>query len=335
MNKARASLAIKQSPRQQTLRMLTRAYTRHFPVRKGKGWLIHRLLRHSVTEGADSILTTVGSGYVMQLDLRDLVQRTIYFFDFYEGPLARWVMELLTSGTIFCDVGAHVGQYTLLAAQAVGAEGHVYAFEPEPRNFHALQRNVHLNALQNVQLYHAAVADSAGERSFFTHTAQTPAMTNWGVHSFRPELSGFDLIEKSVAVVTLDDVLCSQGILAPEADGAVIAGSARATGVPKLVIKMDVQGAELLAVRGASRTLACLDCTIVLEAEERHAQRFGYSTPDLKRYLASQGFALYRVDMSGKRARLLPADVATVEHDSMLVARKPSAHRAVDATTVS
>lgn len=83
----------------------------------------------------------------------------------YESQL---VYQLLQPGQCFVDVGANIGYFTLLAAQKVGRQGQVFAFEPEPRNYRLLCENVMLNALQQqVIAVEAGLSDQ--ERSACLH----------------------------------------------------------------------------------------------------------------------------------------------------------------------
>src|SRR4051812_36357932 len=63
----------------------------------------------------------------------------------YEETEARLFEQSIRPGDVVVDVGGHIGYYTLLAARAVGATGHVYAFEPERGNFALLAENVAAN----------------------------------------------------------------------------------------------------------------------------------------------------------------------------------------------
>ena len=139
---------------------------------------------------------------------------------FYEFEKQRLISSMVKPGTVFYDVGANVGFYSLLAAGLVGPQGRVFAFEPLPRNVMYLRRHLTLNRVFNVEILELAV----GERT--------------GSASFTPDPSGCmgrlsDTGCLPVTVASLDDLL-EQGRLAPPHS-----------------IKMDIEGAELLALRGA------------------------------------------------------------------------------------
>ena len=63
---------------------------------------------------------------------------------------------MVKSNHTVLDIGAHIGYFTIIMAKQAKQ---VYAFEPEPRNFHTLQKNINLNELSNVKLYNRAVAE--------------------------------------------------------------------------------------------------------------------------------------------------------------------------------
>jgi FkbM family methyltransferase len=67
------------------------------------------------------------------------------------------VRRLVQSGMHAVDVGANIGYYLLLLARAVGPDGKVSCFEPDPENLAELERNVRLNGLANVRIHPAAV----------------------------------------------------------------------------------------------------------------------------------------------------------------------------------
>lgn len=75
----------------------------------------------------------------------------------------RLVFErVITEESVVFDIGAHVGFYTLLAAVLVGSKGHVFAFEPVPRNLLYLREHLRLNRITNVTVVEAAVLDHGG-----------------------------------------------------------------------------------------------------------------------------------------------------------------------------
>jgi FkbM family methyltransferase len=279
------------------LRRCVRMYTTHCPVQKGKYFVVHSLRSFL---GSGTLLERVGSGYMMELDLNDYIQRYIYFFGYYETAVTSYVKASLHNGMVFADIGANVGQYTLLAAQAVGPKGFVFAVEPEARNFARLQRNVELNGFHNVDARRLAVSESCGKAELYVAVVGRDR-TNSGEHSLRPRPVWSRSDVTAVDTVTLD---------------RIFEGASRLD-----MIKIDVEGAELMVLRGACETLRRLRPQIVIEAEERNVQAFGYSTRELKQMLAFHGYDLYRIENRGLAGfNLSRTTIDEVEHCSMLAA---------------
>src|SRR5215470_17031971 len=90
----------------------------------------------------------------------------IFYQGFSEPETAALILKFLKPGMVFLDLGAHVGEYSLLAAHAVGSIGEVHAFEANPEIFDLLLYNLRLNDLGNVFSHNSAVSDWDGEMEF-------------------------------------------------------------------------------------------------------------------------------------------------------------------------
>lgn len=141
---------------------------------------------------------------------------------------SRLFCEFIRPAMVTVDIGANIGYYTLLAAQLVGENGRVFAFEPEPENYDVLLRNIELNGYGNVTPVRRAVTDSTGRIRLFLDKYKA------GTHSI-------GALTESKGVVTVDSVSLDDFFQGRE--------------LPISVIKMDIEGAEPLALRGMSRIL--------------------------------------------------------------------------------
>jgi FkbM family methyltransferase len=148
----------------------------------------------------------------------------------YEADKMATVLKLLTSGSTFVDVGANVGDYSLLAARIVGHAGKVLCFEPEPRNRYWLQRAIDLNGYGNIEVYAVALSDRNGQVPLYLGEIA-------GYHSLIPGLPERQAGTISVTTRTLDSLLEELG--RDRID----------------MMKIDVEGAELQVLRGARATL--------------------------------------------------------------------------------
>lgn len=140
---------------------------------------------------------------------------------------------MVAPGTVFFDVGAHVGFYTLLASSLVQQSGKVIAFEPFPRNIQYLEKHLTMNGVQNVALFKAAVSDHAGKAAF-----QEGPTSSMGQINEKGELV--------VEMVALDDLFLKGLVPLPD------------------YIKIDVEGAELSVLAGARHILTVGRPTIFL-----------------------------------------------------------------------
>jgi FkbM family methyltransferase len=151
--------------------------------------------------------------------------------------------ELVPSGGVVWDVGANIGFYSLIASRLVG-EGRVVAFEPLPANQEAIRRNLALNGISNVELIGIALSDEEGTAQLEMHASPTWAkLDTSGDTTFKRDTETAGSV--SVRVSTLDAQLAH----APAPD----------------VVKMDIEGAEVAALRGASKLLAEHRPTLICE----------------------------------------------------------------------
>jgi FkbM family methyltransferase len=123
--------------------------------------LVHRLINSLPCPESD-VTACHGAlqGYRMSVDwerFRSFVYGT------WEPNVVQAVTSAVKPGMRIVDVGAHIGYYTLLFAKFAGPSGHVVSFEPSVANFALLKKNVELNHLPNVQLFHEAVYSRTGD----------------------------------------------------------------------------------------------------------------------------------------------------------------------------
>jgi FkbM family methyltransferase len=152
-------------------------------------------------------------------------------FGLFELDTARWLRRVLRPGDHVVDGGANIGYFSLMVAQIVGPTGRVDAFEPQPDNLARLQSNILRNNLADrIQIHPEALSDQPGQ--MMIHSYGDPDH-NHGCSSLFPE-PGAKTIATPVATVRMDQA---------------IAGTR-----PRL-IKLDLQGAEPLAISGAAGLL--------------------------------------------------------------------------------
>lgn len=193
--------------------------------------------------------------------------RMLYFNGQPDPAEMTFLRRYLRPGDHVIDAGANVGVYTLLFASLVGPGGRILAFEPDRVAQARLAENVTSNALSNVTIRTAAIADFAGEADF-----NLGSDTGNSLSEIRPSDRG----SQKVAVVTLD---------------------AEIAGTPFALCKMDVEGAEFAALKGAVQSIGAANPPVwLLELTNRTLGRSGTSVEEVRRWLDQHGFGLWRYD---------------------------------------
>jgi FkbM family methyltransferase len=178
--------------------------------------------------------------------------------------LIQVALATLAPGDRALDLGAHLGGFALTAA-ALGCE--VLAVEASPRNAGLLRLSAAHNGFQKLHVIHAAVCDERGSAEFCSHGP-------WG-HMATPA-TGWPGV--TVPAVRADDLLEQQGW-----------DTVR-------LVKLDVEGSEVRAVRGMRRLLQRSDAPVVIfESNQAMLGLYGQTDQDLKSELRRLGYALYEV----------------------------------------
>jgi FkbM family methyltransferase len=168
--------------------------------------------------------------------------------------------QSIRPGDVVADVGSYRGTYAVVAAACAGAHGRVYAFEPTAANQQIIRANLALNNLDDrVVVEGAAVSERTGSALFY---AWGDATTN-SLAQTQEEAGAVE-----VRTIALDEYFA--GLTLPR------------------VLKIDIEGAELLALRGAQRILAS-DAAIICELHPYAWEALGYGADDLRALLEKYG----------------------------------------------
>jgi FkbM family methyltransferase len=198
--------------------LLSHPEFRRHPVRVSSGvasWEIHKLLSRNISLELDGLKLTARPV--------DGNGRLISYFGTKFDSIFDFLKGVLQQGMVFVDVGANIGSHTLNAARLVGDTGSVFAFEADPETYSLLIGNIELNGLANVIARQTCVSDHVGTVSFYKHRDSAKS-------------SIVDRGEK------LSVTLPSEKL------DNLIPANAKID-----ILKVDVEGAELSVLRGASR----------------------------------------------------------------------------------
>jgi FkbM family methyltransferase len=196
-----------------------------------------------------------------------------YILGLHEPEAIDSLRQSLKPGNCCVDVGANFGYYTISMARWVGPGGLVVAFEPFPKNFEVLEKNVRLNGLHNVRLEPFAVA-FRNDSVPLTYESEEPL-------SATPSVNAYAVCGKReqirVPARSLDRYMADLGR------------------VPDL-IKIDVEGAELGVLRGAREILESVRPILLLEVHD-------WGSPDAREVIDFLSECAYQADLLMTRGR--------------------------------
>lgn len=129
-------------------------------------------------------------GLTYVCDISRWPQQAIFLLGKRCIPEARLIQRLLKPGMRVVDVGANVGYYMLMFAEKIGHEGHIIAIEPSPENLLELQLNIERNDLKNVELIPKAVG--ADQRMVGLRTGINSGVVPAGHGEYKVEQDALD-----------------------------------------------------------------------------------------------------------------------------------------------
>ncbi len=186
--------------------------------------------------------------------------------------------RVVEDGYTVVDIGANIGYFTLLAARLVGKKGKVYAFEPEPRNYNMVLKNIALNGYENVVPVQKAVSNASGVVKLYLSSKDI------GAHTIRQHHDKMQFDEKEsgefveVESVTLDEFFNDKRH-------------------PIDVIKMDIEGAEMAALSGMDRIIReNQNVKVFIEFYPSAIREMGYSPEEFVRKLLNYDFSIIAID---------------------------------------
>lgn len=203
-----------------------------------------------------------------------------------------FLIQFLQKDSVFVDIGAHSGDYSLLAADKI-TSGSIFAFEPEPSVLPYLHKNVAINALEKIiTIIPQAVSNEKGNVTFALGTHSETSHLAKGVD----RNSGKKV---TVAATTLD-------IFAKENKLSQID-----------VLKVDVEGAEGLVFEGAQQLLKQQKCNAILFELNPRNEVYGHTSREILRMLTFNGYNLYSFDSASKLS-LVSKDVSLTETQNFI-----------------
>lgn len=205
------------------------------------------------------------NGFSLTLFAGDLISETIRSRGSWESHVTDILRALLKPGDTVLDAGANFGFHTLEMASRVGESGRVIALEPQRVVFQQLCHHVFVNRFHNTWCLPLALGDK----------------------------------NREVAIAALSEVSSGNIGATPIGVGAerVSMTSLDSFNIPNLALmKLDVQGSELLALKGGEQTIQRHRPTIVIEVEESWLNLFKTSSKEVLEWLFARGYIVYRIE---------------------------------------
>jgi FkbM family methyltransferase len=218
----------------------------------------------------------------MEVDLAEHMGSRIFWFGYYSRDVLFAMDRLLKPGMTFLDVGANIGEVTLFAAKRVGPSGTVVAFEPVHCIASCCRTNVHLNDYEWVRVVELGVSDKSGFSPIYNQTE--PAEDGF-IHNGLSTLYSSEWRSAragKIELITIDEFVAASRLT--RIDG----------------IKIDIEGGELAALRGAKKTLDRFRPWLILEIVEENCRWAGYSPGDIIDFLKTLRYEVRRVGRKGR-----------------------------------
>jgi FkbM family methyltransferase len=194
------------------------------------------------------------------------IAKKIIAHGYTEPEFTDVVERVLGHDQVVADIGASIGYFTCLMSRAVGPGGSVLAFEPWPKALRYLEHNVQINGFNQVQIIPAAAFDEAGPAHLGPPRYRLTMGTERPADAIEVRVERFDDFPEVRTVSRLD------------------------------AIKIDIEGAELRALRGMTSTIERWQPLLLMEVHPSFLQLYGDSLDRLYGFLDEVGYAYHAVE---------------------------------------
>jgi FkbM family methyltransferase len=244
-------------------------------------------------------LTVTAGGQSFLLVPEGAVPIEMWSNRYFEEHELEFLLDVLQPGMNLLDIGANVGLFAIPAAKKV-QHGKVFAFEPSSWTLERLKRNADINRVGNVLVVHSAVGDYTGDAILQVNAKGKDGLNTIG----RPAHEASEIVTtETVPVTTLDDFVKASCISQVD------------------VMKVDVEGAELLVFRGAVGLLAKKNAPLILYESGFLSKGFGYHPVESMWLLQKHGYTMFVID---SRVGKISVPANSRAYNAMVIAVKPS-----------
>lgn len=241
-------------------------YARHVPFHRGKQRLTEAL-RRLFNISLEGEFIEQREGLTWALDARDESSQDLFWASAKDRAELNEILKVMRPGGVMLDLGANFGYYSIKVATALGGDCRIYAFEPNPSTMARFRTNLERNAVQGVFPIDAGVSDAPGGAEIVKCPGHSGA-----AYLREPRGDAAD-----VRVTTIDHFCASRKIDRLD------------------LIKMDIEGTEIRALRGGGETIARFRPAILLEVNPETLAREGSLASELVVLLENLGYMMHSV----------------------------------------
>ena len=186
------------------------------------------------------VLRGLPSGYRIRVSPAEHLS---YLLGTAELHLQKAIVKFVHRGDTVYDVGANLGYVALSLSKRVGPSGKVAAFEPVPQNLRLLRENIESNQLANIEVFDVAASDKGGEAIIRIPENLSMASLIWHTENRA-------CINHPTRTIAIDDLVQAGSLASPT------------------FVKIDVEGAEALVLRGMRRTIVSAQPVLYIECSD-------------------------------------------------------------------
>ncbi len=290
--------------------MLNVEYLRKFTIRARRvtGAIIFlNLIRTYFVRRTEEITIDDFDGDIkITLALDEHMSSQIFWYGSYNRDILIVLDRILKPGMVVVDIGSNIGEITLFAAKHVGRSGRVYAFEADGDIADRLGSTVAANEFSQVVIVPHGVSDHVGSapifgiKGVFSDGSRNTALTTLYASEIRSR------VINTIPLTTLDTYFQEA---APDRID---------------VVKIDIEGAELPALRGSRRVLERYRPWLIIEVQAETSGTAGYAQGDILSFL--KGFG-YRFEIIGRKGKMRPVTADTLGHFQNVLCLPPDGAR--------
>jgi len=216
------------------------------------------------------------------------MQRQLFWYGYYERPVEMAIKKMLRPGSVFIDIGANIGYFSIMAARQCSSCT-VVAFEPVKELFEEMKANILLNDIPNIIPLDYAAGDKEEERTIFLSGSENRGMSSLQ----KPE--NYMGKTQQVKVVSIDEWFSRSGLKKVD------------------LIKIDVEGNEPAVLKGMESVIKKFRPVLIMEVNPETLLLFKWTVRDIDLLVREMGYesklltnkgAAKNVDLAGIRMQV-------------------------------